>query len=296
MRIAAISHKYEIAGTRTWAVNAISGPYEKYEKTTKKPATKFSQAFAFERTTDLLKAFTIAAELSQNQDMFKKAQETWITQIEDGQAIAQEALTMAQEKGWRQFQGRIYLAILRGLAKSKLPQPAPFVLFKTESTATVCRILDVRKDAPKVNLPFGPNSAIALSLSSDHMTNLLKGHLVLTQLQREFVGVDGCHIPFGSPSEFGRKLETVIWEDSWKACVMHAIRHQQAGSIRSDLLAMLTHMQELMEDVGKGKDLEIFGKLIDYACLTSNVQAAVTLLGGLKDKFLENLGDYFFAP
>ncbi|KAJ3558984.1 hypothetical protein NP233_g11375 [Leucocoprinus birnbaumii] len=96
LRIAEISHKYEITGTRTWAVHGVADLYEKYEQAEmKKPDADLSFIFA-EPTTDLLKCFTIAAEISQRKDMFERAKQIWLSDIEKGRAIAHEALAMVQ--------------------------------------------------------------------------------------------------------------------------------------------------------------------------------------------------------
>ncbi|KAJ3558983.1 hypothetical protein NP233_g11376 [Leucocoprinus birnbaumii] len=298
VRIAAISQKYGFTKTSKWAVYGIATLYEKSWEAKKNLDAHFS--CAFEPNNDLLKYFTIAAEFSQNEVMFGKAKQTWVKRIESGHDTPYQALALAQDKGWRHFEGRVYLAILRALTKSNplsaSPPPAP-PTFGFSRTEPPVPFLDAWKNAiEKGTLPFGPNTPLTRSLTPDQIARLSNGHLVLTQLQREFVGVSGWHLSLTSFNQFAHRFEASFWEDFWKACVRHATGRQETGAIHGDVFTLMKHMQEFMEDLANGTaTLEGFnGSLLKDAGFASNVRAAATLLNRLRDMLLDHLPDFFY--
>ncbi|KAJ3568248.1 hypothetical protein NP233_g5831 [Leucocoprinus birnbaumii] len=236
-------------------LSTVSLLYEKSWEAKKNLDAHFS--CVFEPNNDLLKYFTIATEFSQNEVMFGKAKQTWVKRIESGRDTPYQALVVARDKGWRHFEGRVYLAILRALTKSNplnasSPHAPPtFGLSRTEPPVP---FLNAWKNAiKKGTLPLGPNTPLTRSLTTDQIARLSNGHLVLTQLQREFVGVNGWHLSLTSFNQFAHRFEASFWEDFRKACVRHATGQQETRAIHDDVFALMKHIQEFMEEIVNGK-------------------------------------------
>ncbi|XP_006462855.1 hypothetical protein AGABI2DRAFT_179459 [Agaricus bisporus var. bisporus H97] len=300
--IASIAHKYKMTGIQDWAIKAISDICMKTENLKGPP-----KGFTARHSLEVLKYFTIAADVSQNVEMLTRAKNTWLSRIEDGELIAQEALNLAEERRWREFQGRIYLAVLRRLASRRPSNTEIFKFDRSEDKAVStsqplpAKILDIVCDPGSSNRPFGSNTATMMSLSTEHRARLFEGHWILTKVQREFYGIEKAYVPFAGPMSTMTKLETAIWEELWEECLKLTIRQQQTGLIHDDPLAMLAKMQEFIKearDAPRDGHLRELGKLADYAVLLkpSLFKDIDALFINLKKKLIESLPGYFSVP
>lgn len=289
-----------MTGIKDWSIKAISDICIKTQNLKGPP-----RGLTAQHSLEILKYFTMAADISQNVEMFDRAKNTWITRIEDGELIAQEALNLAEEKRWREFQGRIYLAVLRRLAKRPMSTSISFHFTEDKaiqvSQNSSTQIFNIVCNSSCSDRPFGFNTAMVTNLSTEHRTRLFEGHWVLTKIQREFYGLEKACIPSVGTMSTMTKLEMAIWQELWEGCMRLTIRQQQSGLIHDDPLAMLTKMQELIKEAsGTSRDgiVQELGKSADYAVLIrSDVFKDIDgLFKELQTNFTESLPNFFSVP